>query len=244
MNKIIGCGCSFTYGYASGNILIPSKDNIVKHSRSNLPSRIEDYVTKLSNHLGTESVNLAIPGASNYAIAKQIEYAITLDPSLVIIGTTTPLRIDFSFPEKNLGIHPTISDFDYSKYESKKFIPNYKKNIISTPILSLPDRFVYDKRFVEIYDYHVMYTNENLKKDQDRFMLLGAFTLLNNKNIPYICVDFTDLMIKDDTVNVIAYDWRELCKRFPSKNDTLHFNEDGHSFLANEILKHTKGKLT
>lgn len=241
MNKIIGCGCSFTYGYANASIYTPSKDQLFKHSKFTIPSRVEDFVTKLSTRIGAESANLARPGASNYAIAKQIEYAITLDPSLVIIGTTTPLRIDFRFPERKLSSIPKINDFDYSKYESKKFIPNYKENIVSIPIVCLPDRFVHDKRFVEIFEYHTTYTDEYLKKDQDRFMLLGALNLLKNKNIPYICVDFTDLMSTDDTANVIAYDWRELCRQFPLKNDTLHFNEDGHSFLASEISKHIKG---
>ncbi len=242
--KIIGCGCSFTYGYANSSIEIVTKDKLSKNSKNSLPSKVEDYVVKLSNQLGAEAINLARPGASNYAIAKQVEYAITLDPSLVIIGTTTPLRIDLSFPERKLSSTPTINDFDYSKYESKKFISNYKENIVSIPIICLPDRFVYDKRFVEIFEYHTTYTNEYLKKDQDRFMLLGAFNLLKNKNIPYICVDFTELLSHGDTVNHIAYDWRELCKQFSLKNDPHHFNEDGHSFLASEILKQTKGKLT
>jgi hypothetical protein len=239
MNKIIGCGCSFTYGYANA-----STNTSSKNSKFALPSRVEDYVTKLSSRIGVDSINLSRPGASNYAIVKQIEHAITLDPSFVIIGTTTPLRIDFSFPERKLDSQPKINDFDYSKYESKKFVYGYKENIVSIPIVCLPDRFVYDKRFIDIFEYHSTYTNEHLKKDQDRLMLLGAFTLLNNKNIPYICVDFTELFSQGDTVNYIAYNWRELCSRFPLKNDTLHFNEDGHEFLANEILKHSKGKLT
>ena len=232
MNKIIGCGCSFTYGYAKVRV-----DN----SGRLIPARVEDYVTKVANRLGSESINLSRPGASIYAIVKQIEYAITLDPSLVIIGTTTPLRVDFSFPETKLNRCPTINDFDYGNYETKKFIGSYKRNIISTPIMLLLENLPQDKRFDEIFKYHSTYTNEFLKKDQDRFMLLGAFSLLNKKNIPYICVDFAELINQDDAVNSISYDWRGLNDQFPSSHDSVHFSEDGHEFLANEILKQLKG---
>ncbi len=242
MHKIIGCGCSFTYGYADNIKHLPSKSSkfvlLSGEEGSFTYGKVEDYVTKLSTQLGVDPINLARPGASIYAIVKQIEHAITLDPSFVIIGTTTALRIDFSFPEKKLNAQPNINDFNYFKYEG------YTENIVSIPLISLPDRFMYDKRYINIFEYHSMYTNEHLKKDQDRFMLLGAFNLLNSKNIPYICVDFTELLSQGDTVNCIAHNWRELCSRFPLENDAFHFNEDGHEFLANEILKHSKGKLT
>ena len=235
MNNIIGCGCSFTYGYAKVRV-----DN----SARLIHARVEDYVTKVANRLGSESINLSRPGASIYAIVKQIEYAITLDPSLVIIGTTTPLRVDFSFPETKLNERPRINDFDYDKYETKKFIGSYKKNIISMPINNLLENARQDKRLHEIYKYNATYTNEFIKKDQDRLMLLGAFSLLNRKNIPYICVDFVELIDQDNAVNSISCDWRELNKRFPLKHEMHHFSEDGHEFLANEILKQLKGKLT
>ena len=236
MNKMIGCGCSFTYGYVKVRV-----DNSTRF----ITAIVEDYVTKVSNRLGIESINLSRPGASNYAIVKQIEYAITLDPSLVIIGATTPLRVDFSFPETKLNKRPTINDFDYGIYESKKFIGSFSKgNIVSKPIMYLLDHVAQDRRLLDIFKYHATYTDEFIKKDQDRLMLLGAFSLLNRKNIPYICVDFAKLISQDDAVNSISYGWRELNDQFPSNHDPLHFSEDGHEFLANEILKQLKGKLT
>lgn len=235
MKKIIGCGCSFTYGYVSDVVDIPING---KNYKYNSTSRIEDYVTKLSTHMGAEAINLARPGASNYAITKQIEYAITLDPALVIIGVTIPLRIDFSFLETDFKNQPTINDFDYSRCDNKEFIGSFKENIVSMPITSLPERIVYDKRYAEIFEYHSIYTNRSIRQDQDRFMLLGAFSLLNSKNIPYICVDFAELFIRpDEIVNYISCDWREIVNRFPLKNDKSHFNEDGHSFISDEIQR-------
>jgi hypothetical protein len=234
MNKIIGCGCSFTYGYVR---IPPPGTPPGKNSAFTIPSRIEDYVTKLSTYIGAKAINIARPGASNYAIAKQIEYAITLNPSLVIIGATTPERVDFSFPETDFKNHPTINDFDYSKCDNKKFIDSYKENIVSMPIINLPERVVYDKRFIEIFEYHTTYTNPFIKKDQDRLTLLGAFSLLSSKNIPYECVDFAELFRPNDIVNYISFDWRGMNKRFPSKHDIKHFNEDGHSFISGEIQR-------
>jgi hypothetical protein len=234
MNKIIGCGCSFTYGYVRIGVANPVHG---KNSEFTIPSRIEDYVTKLSTYIGAEAINLARPGASNYAIAKQIEYAITLNPSLVIIGATTPSRVDFSFLETDFKNHPTINDFDYSKCDNKKFIGSYKENIVSMPIVNLLERVVYDKRFAEIFEYHSTYTNQFIKKDQDRLTLLGAFSLLSSKNIPYICVDFAELFRPDDIANYISFDWRGVNNRFPSKHDKHHFNEDGHSFISDEIQR-------
>jgi hypothetical protein len=67
MNKIIGCGCSFTYGYVR---IPPPGTPPGKNSAFTIPSRIEDYVTKLSTYIGAKAINIARPGASNYAIAK------------------------------------------------------------------------------------------------------------------------------------------------------------------------------
>lgn len=223
--KIIGCGCSFTYGY---------------HKSIVGPTKVKDYISILSALLNAESVNLARPGFSNYAISKQIEHAISLNPDLLIVGVTTPMRIDFSFPEKNFSKRPDIYDFDYSNYINRHELIGNKENIVSLSLAAILEKSKTDSRYTEVFDFHIKYTNEWIRKDIDRLLMLGVFSLLEKKSIPYVCIDFCDTFNEGDVKNYINHHYLDLCKRFPLPNDPQHFNESGHEFLANQILNFKK----
>lgn len=216
---LVSCGCSFTYGFANGTTFNPY---------ANIVAQAIDY----------EHVNLSVIGSSNYAITKQVEHALTLDPDLIIVGATTPLRFDFI--EDVAAIRRTVTFDDLrghrtgktpDKLESRSFF--WFLENCTDKNLSRPKR----ARMHKIYEFLTANTNYFVKADQDRFMLLGSLFKMEKNNIPYMVVDFDNILHNTDLVNLVSHNFRDLCIRFHVDNDPRHFNQQGHEFLAQELVK-------
>jgi len=230
MNKlIIATGCSFSNGFVDRNTVQKS------------------YGELLSHRLGYDFINQSQGGASNYHIAKQIEYAIGLNPSLIIVGATTHKRVDtYLKSDDKLGHRPTLSDFNYGTEATPPhtldsgMIVSRSYYFFSDQMESNKDinekEFNYNK---QIYDFLIMQTRKELDLDRDKFILLGACSLLEKNHIPYVIVDFGKVFRDDDhrpNASILSYYWIPFEERFPGR-DGIHFNQQGQQFLCDELEK-------
>lgn len=217
---------------------------------------VESYVVKFNKYINYDLLNLAQRGASNYHIAKQIEYIITerLNPDLVVICTGPSHRIsdEILFSTTTLVDRPHIKNFEVVDGES----PPYKVgpvNLVSRTykfFLQQMKKFEDEKNWKEyehnkiIYDYIIKLVNKNvLRADQDMYLMLGACTLLEKANIKHILIDYAGLFEERKFLPkcpVLHYKWYDLKLGYPTPNtveDDIHFNEDGHTFISEELIK-------
>lgn len=232
MNKLmISTGCSFSNGIVDKNTID------IQGS----------YGKLLSERLKYDFINLSQGGASNYHIAKQIEYAIGLNPSLVTVGATTHKRIDtYLKSDDKLEHRPTLRDFNYGSEAMPPHTLNsgmlvsrsyyfFNDQMESTKVTDEKE-FNYNK---EIYDFLAMTTRKELDLDRDKFILLGACSLLEKHHIPYIIVDFGGVFREDDfrpSSPILSHNWKQLEQQFPGQ-DGIHVNQLGQQFLCDELEK-------
>lgn len=223
---IVFCGCSYLSGYGIEN----------KDSTASL----------LGEHLGCEVINLSKPGASNYCINKQVEHAISLNPDLIVFGTTEILRFDWIVPGMSLNSAPTVFDFSYNSYATGSM--NKKSKIMSESFRTL-DNYLsgtnlqkytvekyrnIDKEYLKTLHNYLTYTDFHLKKDQDKKIVESSMFNLIRSKVKWLLIDGNDFF-DDPGPNILRKNWRELVE-FDPQNDNLHFAERGNQLLA-DIIK-------
>lgn len=214
------CGCSFSTGFYKKNEkpLVPEYNNPYPEMYCR--------VKKLSYS------NLAFNGASNYAICKQIEYAVTQNPKLILINFTTPWRIDWTNPDSRLTHVPTLADVVYN--DKPHVITDANHHIRSLPISSYVSSESPDPVFV---DYVSEYVDPVIQADKDRLMILGILSTLEKTKIPYIAINFAEEIVMDLAPEVHKISWRYMAKEFPVDTDPGHFNQLGHNYLTRKIIE-------
>ena len=182
----------------------------------------------VANALGHELIAFARSGMSNGAICLQIEAAITAKPDLIIVGTTSPDRIEIAVnsPQSNDNRMPLQSIYYYSYDGDNNFklpqegIPwyrwhkNSKPTLVSEPIVT----------FLECYNEGTKPAYQNIpdidtktevvkqwfdnlyhpawKRKIDSWCLSATIAKLQTSGIPYI----------------IAYEWLEIDLPIPVEN--------------------------
>lgn len=228
--RIIGCGCSWTHGF------------YWKDSNINFSSRNKSYTQILAEKLSGDAINISMPGASNYGIAKQVEYAISHKPDLIVFNTTMDTRIDLI--KANAGDFvqgtPTIRDFVYGRYKNSHILNEneiiYSRSfnffVSGIPILNQIDDIDRLTEFILTYD---KYVNSEMRRDQNRFTVMGTLSLLERSKIPYICVDLNNVLPLGYNDNIINLHYTELVSKYNIPEDEYHFNQEGHKFVSDLI---------
>jgi hypothetical protein len=133
-----------------------------------------------------EVINLAYPGVSNIDICCQIEHALSLRPDLIVIGTTSPDRIELpvcndtadlemqldykhlrSGPDQHFVSWPLgslIEGDDISKWHSKLphpetpiILKNYFNHCYSTVVKQTIDRWCLEYWYQQIHNNNIKY---------------------------------------------------------------------------------------
>lgn len=213
------CGCSFSTGFYFKNKepLIPGKNTPYPEILCKL--RLWSYT------------NLAFNGASNYAIAKQVEYAITMHPKLIMVNITTPMRMDWTIPGYRLTQAPTLKDIVFNDVPEHPLKPE-GSSIRSLPISSYIAKGTPDRIFVE---YVSEYVDPYLKADSDRLLVLGMLSLLEKSGIPFIVVNFSKEIGGNIFPGIHDMPWQEVSSKFPINTDAAHFNHLGHLHIATKL---------
>ena len=240
MKKIIACGCSWTHGF------------YWKDREHKVFDTFKNYPSLYGEKHGYDVINLSLPGASTYAIAKQVEYAISLQPDLVMFNTTTNDRIDL---KKSADIVfdnyvPSFKDFLYGIFANKHTAmcnDNIETGSFSTFLPNLsPLKNINDKnknaiaKFIVMYD---QYIDSAMRRDQNRLLVIGILSLLKYSGIPYVCVDLIDIVSADYIEPVIKIHCDELIRKFPVASDSLHFNQDGHAYITDQLENFVKSNI-
>lgn len=211
------CGCSFSTGFYR----IKEEPKFAK----NIP-----YPVLYCNKHGLTYTNLAFESASNYAIAKQVEYAISQKPKLILVNLTSTFRFDFTLPGLRLNGIPRLADIVYND-SINPIAPADKQAIYSMSFSSIVHR-LQDRVF---NDYVVKYADPLLVADQDKFIVAGMYAALEKSGINHAIInfvyDFASVLPKE----TFYIDWGNITKKFPIKSDPNHFNDKGHEFLTNMV---------
>jgi hypothetical protein len=217
---IVFCGCSYLSGYG-----IEQKNSVA---------------SLLSEHMGTELINLSKPGGSNYCISKQVEHAISMNPDLIVFGTTEILRFDWVLPDISIDHTPSITDFSYHSYATG-FLKG-KSNIISESFRTLDaylngkniNKYIVEKYrnididYLKLVHRYQSYTDFNFKKDQDKKIIESTMYLLSKSNIKWLLIDGNNFFDPDE--NIIKQEWKSLVEMDP-QIDKLHFAEKANKLL-------------
>lgn len=217
---LISCGCSFTNG-------------------NTVDQQFTPYSILVSNILKLRHINLSRPGASNYFIAKQIEYGLTLNPDLIVIGTTTELRFDYLSDITSINSPVTFEDFsNQSGKISSRSILWFEAQSRNTDLSTSETQ-----KMTDVFDFLSNHTNDFLKRDQDRLIILGAISKIKDKKIPFLVIDFAKIFATDSEVNICKFYYKDLIKKFPCPTDKYHFNQYGHLYITNQILNLIKSMM-
>lgn len=222
------CGCSFSTGFY--------KSGYEKSTNKLIPGYNEPYTELFCRIKKLSYKNIAFNGASNYAICKQIEYAITQNPKLILINFTTPWRMDWTDPDTRLTHVPTLADIVYN--DKPHVIPEARHHIRSLPISS----YMYSKNIDPIVvNYVAEYVDPVLQADKDKLLITGMLSILEKTKIPYIIVNFAEEIAIPSVPDLDNISWRYISKEFPVDTDPAHFNQAGHVYLSRKIIASSIG---
>lgn len=162
------CGCSFSTGFY--------KSGYEKSTNKLTPGYNEPYTELFCRIKKLSYKNIAFNGASNYAICKQIEYAITQNPKLILINFTTPWRMDWTDPNTRLKRVPTLADVVYNDKPHPTSDANH--HIRSLPIST----YISLKNPDPVYVHFLSeYADPVLQADKDRLLITGMLSLLEKQ---------------------------------------------------------------
>ena len=212
---IISTGCSFTYG---SGLINPKEDS---------------YGAVLASKLNTKHVNLAVPAASNFHIALQIEYALRNYTNIdtILVGITSYARFSVlkdQFYERDLGdenLPLTLEPFLDGKYLSSTL---KMKRTISQVVGS--DRFKTLERY---------YSQFFIKKHQIAvdYRLVGYEILTaKSKNIRVRIISDQFFAKNHFSEDLINFNFFETSNIMPDTLGTSHMNEEAHRILADKIF--------
>jgi len=143
----------------------------------------------LANQLNYELISLARGGCSNVAIALQIDQAIAMKADVVVIGTTTPDRIEIPILTKNQSMWNALksafnwlgfSDRQLSIYKKSRGLANIKYH--PHPDLSSKHEFLVDPCIISESMNNLAFHGPNSDKykddlTSDQYQALQAYML-------------------------------------------------------------------
>lgn len=223
MKKIVACGCSFTHGY-----YVDKNNNRKAHT-----PYVELYAKKYNHNI----INLAKPGATNYLVIKQVEFARSLKPDFLIIGLTSWYRFDY---RQNIGApdierRPHLTDWSYSDQGKTRFTKEqgvFNSNSLMW-LTTDPGREHVGKALVSLTDY-------NIKQDQDMYMTYGMLNWISEQKIPFVVIDWAGLFYPSFNKRYLIKNlkWQYMLDQF--REDDYHFNQAGQHYAADILERHVR----
>jgi len=132
----------------------------------------------LAQKLNASLENYAKLGASNFTIALQIEYAITQNPDLIIVGFTSVDRLEI--PKKPYEFPAGIGNIIY---EDNNVIPSFYSSRHTTTIShSIPNLDMTDTMKMYLANQY----DPELKRQSDFFIVAGMLRKLDKLGVKYV----------------------------------------------------------
>lgn len=173
----------------------------------------------IADKLSASLINLAERGSSNFAIRLQVQSCLEFKPDLIILGFTSPDRLDYMFEDKDYNPNMHVHNLKY--LENREFVKNQCATIKSDPI---PALIRSDSDLAQgAKDYVKYFYNYELQKHKDYLVAQTALFFLKTQGIPFVFSEgglgFDNLgLLKDFKENFVAAGspWE-----YTSKDDTM-----------------------
>lgn len=232
--KIVNCGDSYTVG-----IGCPEQ-------------RKDSYASIIGKYFGVDDINLGKPGATNYVISLQVEYAIEMNADLIIINTTSSDRCEWIDSTKQVNTRVrTLRHVNYHDYFNDHYFRNdplYEPFIFSEQIagvgMARPHRLAEEpeSRIQQLLDYYGLVYEKNIKIDYDIGLMCMNIIRMQQKGIRFLFLAndsyFSALSEVLENSQIIALDFVTLSQTFPDQMGTKHCSPDGHRYAGEQILSH------
>lgn len=212
MKNILTVGDSFTYGEELDDIE-------------------EAYPYKLAKILKSEVVNLAKPGSGNTSMIRNvIQYITEKNPiDLVIIGWTSPGRMEFSDANGTFDIWPGYSGRKYANFEP------WRIDLLEYINKHHDPAYIYQRYLLDIIMFQSF-----LKQHDIKYLMLTTIAneyyhnIYHTKMLPL--ANLIDPTYFVGWPNEGMAEWTQGCKRGPSG----HFLNDGHKQVTKKLYEHIR----
>lgn len=212
MKHILTVGDSFTYG-------------------EELDSPYDAYPYRVADQINGEVVNLAKPGSGNTSMIRNvIQFVIEENPvDLVIIGWTSPGRMEFSDANGTFDIWPGYSGRKYANFEPWRMDLLEYINKHHDPL------YIYQQYLID-----VIMIQSFLKQHGIKYLMLTTMANEYYHNIYH--TKMLPLAGQVDSTYFAGWpsegmsEWTQGCKKGPGG----HFLKEGHKKVANKIYEHIK----
>jgi lysophospholipase L1-like esterase len=211
IKNILAVGDSFTYG-------------------DELADRANAWPIFVANKLNATVDNKGIPSGGNTQIVRNIVDLTTVNTiDLVLIGWTSPGRIEFSDEKGTYDIWP-----GYTRKEYKEDDLHYRKDIIDYISRYHNPLYLYKQ-----YLINIILTQTFLKAHNIKYLMM--ITVANEFYKNTFRNSFKELRDKIDPTYFVEpgtgmMEWAHLAPRGPRN----HFLDEGHEIVANKVLDKIK----
>lgn len=149
----------------------------------------------LSNRWGYKLINLARQGISNRSIRLQVDRAIGINPELIIFGSTTSDRLEWTlhslWPHLSKKSYCADNGLDNIEY---RYWPNPSRDHVDSTHaclwsdhISKYDTDDFDSSFTSFWkSYFADFYDENWQKQIDQWVIESSLATLENSNIDYL----------------------------------------------------------
>lgn len=191
------------------------------------------FTELLAKKLNFDIVSYAKAGCSNQTIRLQIDEIIKEKPDLVIIGTTTPNRIelpindlysdDLNYNNKLYNIEDGLYNIDYRNYPNtsseyykfKDIEPKIASVTINESFFTDKSKYFTKEEIVIFEKWYKRFFDYNWKQQQDTWIISDGLRKLERNNIQFFCINsfliqsdldfFGDSIITSDDLNPWKY---------------------------------------
>lgn len=174
MKTLYTCGCSFM----SSDLRFPAH---------------RTFLEQYADQQNLEHISLAVPGATNYHIRMQVDWAIQQKADYVIVGATSSDRLDliWNTEEKPWLMPMTIEHAKHNANGAPLNYPNANWYMISDTINNLVQAQKHDighDRREALKTYTAFLHEHGLQQHIDRAVIRDALFSLSYNRIPYLFI--------------------------------------------------------
>jgi len=235
--QIISCGDSFTVGIGCHD------------------PHVQSYARLVSDHFGSQYVNLAKPGASHFVVYLQSVFATGLAPDLVLLNTTSPDRTEWVLDGVDVRRPLSADQVSYKGFfEGPTYIselPSYAPAIVSDQIHAIGQSHKYPDepkaKVAQIKEFYTTASDDHIKREYDIGIISLAYQGLKLKGIRCVVLagilydPLVNLVDPDDLIHV---DFFALSRDYPDTLNTCHCTPEAHEMVSAKIIENITKHLS
>lgn len=216
--KLVGFGCSFTYG---SELIDPNIDEWDRHHANTAYRERHCWLGELADRLDIEYINLAEPGASNYSIQEKFaSYIQNPDRNIIIcVGWTNHLRNSWWSDREQRWIH---DGFIRNENETL-FGASFKEWLIHS-----------QKRCKQVTLNAKLFVNSVCKANSFKIIQFDALANVPSPNYPNYFAKGRSMR------EILVQEGKQLKREFLASGG--HPNEAGHKHYVDLMMEWIKAK--